>query len=221
MRPRIRAIAILCVVIATLACVSAQPVDEASRKNAFVHYSLGEELMRAERFEKAAGEFSSAIKLDPLLTAHYELGQAYMSLKRYAEAVRAYVGCREAFRQIAGLIVSNDFVMDDRREEEVRELRDSIRRFQSGEIKTTTSRDLMVAKLEERIGDLERMKQRGTANFETPAARARQRVVPERATGESRDRMEGGHQCESEARRSAQQPRGHLHADRPAERSGC
>ena len=27
----------------------------------------------------------------------------------------------------------------------------------------------MIAKLEERIGDLERMKQRGTANFETPA----------------------------------------------------
>ena len=170
MRPQTHALAILCVVITTLARVSAQSVDEVSRKNAIVHYRLGEELMLAEQFEKAAGEFSSAIKLDPLLTlAHYELGQAYMSLRRYVEAVHAYTGCREAFWRIAGLIVNNNVVMDNRREEEVRELRDSIRRFQSGEIKTTSSRDLIIAKLERRINDLERTKQRGTAAFETPA----------------------------------------------------
>ena len=171
MRPQTRPFTVLCLVIATAARLSAQPVDEVSRKNALVHSRLGEELMRAEQFEKASNEFSSAVKLDPLLTiAHYELGQAHMSLKRYVEAVHAYVGCREAFRQIAGLIVSNDVVMDNRREEEIRELRDSIRRFQSGQIKTAyRDPSLMVAKLEQRIADLERTKQRGTIGFETPA----------------------------------------------------
>jgi Flp pilus assembly protein TadD len=155
----------------TASSVSAQVVDDLTRRNALVHYRLGEELMRAEMFDKAVKEFLTAIGLDPLLTlAHYELGQAYMALKRYREAIRAYIGCREAFQRIAGLIASDQVTLDRRREEEIRELQDSIGRFRSGQLKTARSVEGIIARLESRIADLERTRQRGTtSDYETPA----------------------------------------------------
>jgi tetratricopeptide (TPR) repeat protein len=126
--------------------------------------------MRAEQFAKAADEFQVAIKFDPLLTiAHYELGQSYMALRQYQDAIRAYLGCRSAFQSIAGLVNHNDVLADGRRDDEIRELKDSIREIQSGQIKIATGRDAMIARLEHRISDLERTKQRGQSAFETPA----------------------------------------------------
>ena len=58
---------------------------------------------------------------------------------------------------------------DQRRDDEIRELKDSIRQIQSGQIKIATGRAAMTAGLEHRISDLERTKQRGQTSFETPA----------------------------------------------------
>ncbi len=148
----------------------AQAVDDISHTNALVHYRLGEDLMHSEQFEKAAGEFQSAVKLDPLLTiAHYELGQSYMALRRYVEAIRAYVGCRTAFETLAAMVARNDFTADQRRDDEIRELRDTIGAVSSGRLKIATGREVMIASLEHRMQDLERMKQRSSGTFETPA----------------------------------------------------
>ena len=165
-----------CCIVATfvLAAVAvpaaAQVVDDVSHARALTHYRLGEELYRGEQFAKAIEEFQLAIKFDPLLTiAHYEVGQSYMALRQYQEAIRAYVGCRAAFQSMAGLMARNDAVTDQRRDDEIRELRDSIRDIQSGRIKVAAGRDAMVARLEHRISDLDRMRQRGTTAYETPA----------------------------------------------------
>lgn len=150
--------------------VAAQTVDDLSHRNALTHYRLGEDLMHGEQFEKAADEFQAAVKLDPLLTiAHYELGQAYMAQRRYVEAIRAYVACRTAFQTMAGMVARNDFTADQRRDDEIRELRDSIGAVQSGRVKTASGREVVVARLEHRLQDLERMKQRGTGTFDAPA----------------------------------------------------
>src|SRR5204863_5784984 len=131
---------------------------------------LGEDLMHGEQFDKAAAEFQSAIKLDPLLTiAHYELGQSHMALHRYVEAVRAYIGCRTAFQTMAAMVARNDFTADQRRDDEIRELKDAIGAVQSGHVKVVTGREVIIARLEHRMQDLERMKQRGSTTFETPA----------------------------------------------------
>ena len=54
-------------------------------------YRAGEELMAGEKFERAAEEFIKAIDEGPLFTlAHYGLGQAYMNLRRYPDAVKAF-----------------------------------------------------------------------------------------------------------------------------------
>ncbi len=122
---------VLTLTLATGAAASAQLVDDISHNNALTHYRLGEGLFRDEQFAKAADEFQIAVKLDPLLTiAHYELGQSYMALHRYQEAIRSYIGCRAAI---------------------------------------ATGRDAMTARLEHRISDLERTKQRDITAFETPA----------------------------------------------------
>ena len=148
----------------------AQAVDNISHNNALVHYRLGEELMHGEQFEKAADEFQSAVKFDPLLTiAHYELGQAYMALHRYVEAIRAYVGCRTAFQNLAALVARNDFSADQSRDDEIRELRDSIGAIQSGRVKIASGREVVIARLEHRMQELERLKQRGTTTFDAPA----------------------------------------------------
>src|SRR5262245_33221661 len=76
-------------VLAVLLLVAVPPVfaqfaSEQNRREAFRHYRTGQELMTAERFEKAAEEFQLAIDNDRLLTlAHYGLGQAYMELRRF------------------------------------------------------------------------------------------------------------------------------------------
>ena len=148
----------------------AQAVDDISHTNALVHYRLGEDLMHSEQFEKASQEFQAAIRLDPLLTiAHYELGQSYMPQRRYVEAIRAYIGCRTAFQSLAALVARNDFTADQRRDDEIRELKDSIGAVQSGRLKVASGREVIIARLEHRMHDLERMKQRGSTTFETPA----------------------------------------------------
>ncbi len=158
----------LCLALAGRA--SAQLVDDVSHANALTHYRLGEELFRSEQFAKAADEFQVAIKLDPLLTiAHYELGQSYMSLHQYQDAIRAYIGCRTAFQSMAAMITHNDFVADQRRDDEVRELKQSIGDIQSNRIRIATGRDALIARLEHRISELERTKQRGKASYDTPA----------------------------------------------------
>jgi tetratricopeptide (TPR) repeat protein len=171
MRPRLRCALVLCLTLTVAARASAQLVDDISHNNALSHYRIGEDLLRSEQFQKAADEFQAAIKLDPLLTiAHYELGQSYMALRRYPDAVRAYVGCRTAFQTMDAMMARHDFVADQRRDDEIRELRESIGLILSGRVKVSTGRDAMVARLEHRIQDLDRTRQRGsTTTFDTPA----------------------------------------------------
>jgi Tfp pilus assembly protein PilF len=170
MRLQTRCVLVLCFALAPASRASAQLVDDVSHVNALTHYRLGEELFRDEQFAKAAAEFQIAIKFDPLLTiAHYELGQSYMALRQYREAIRAYVGCRTAFESMASMLAHNDFVVDQRRDDEIRELKETIGEVRSGHIKVATGRDAMIARLEHRMSDLERTKQRSSVTIETPA----------------------------------------------------
>jgi tetratricopeptide (TPR) repeat protein len=170
MRLQTRCALVLCLALAPTGRASAQLVDDVSHATALTHYRFGEELFHDEQFAKAADEFQVAIKFDPLLTiAHYELGQSYMALRRYQEAIRAYAACRIAFESMASMMAHNDFLVDQRRDDEIRELKESIGEIRSGHIRIVTGRDTMIARLEHRITELERMKQRSNLTVETPA----------------------------------------------------
>jgi tetratricopeptide (TPR) repeat protein len=77
---------------------AARSQDTGDHREAMRHLRLGEDSMRLEQWDSAEAEFRSAIRLEPSLEmAHYHLGQVYMATRRYPAAVRAYLGCRDAF----------------------------------------------------------------------------------------------------------------------------
>lgn len=145
----------------------ADAVGDQRRREALAHYREGQAHMTDEQWEKAEPEFREAIRLDPLLAmAHYGLGQAYMALRRYPDAVKAFVGCREAYRELAALSQTSSDEAEIRREDEIRELKNSLARIQSGQIKYISAFTGM--KIEERIRQLERTKFRDKQEVETP-----------------------------------------------------
>jgi tetratricopeptide (TPR) repeat protein len=156
------------------AAATGQVADDAARTKALAHYRAGQELMLAEQFEKAEAQFSQAVEIDSLLTlAHYGLGQSRMAQKKYPGAVRAFISCRESYRQLFMLQSSGAATLDRQVQMEVRELQDSINALRSGRIKgfsgVASTPDTKIAQLETRIRDLERMRQRGGGTFQPPA----------------------------------------------------
>ena len=125
-----------------------------------VRYRVADAFLYAENWPEAEREFRAAVKLDPLLVlAHYSLGQVYMGLKRYPDAIRAFTACRAAYLEIGAMQSTDRARADQRREEEVQELRDSIRAIRGGTVKLAQP-DFMVLKLEERVRELENLKRR-------------------------------------------------------------
>ena len=98
----------LVLVLGLPAAVLAGPVEESQRRKAIELYKKGEELLKGEKFEQAAEQFKKAIELNKdLVLAHYGLGQSYMALKRFPDAVQAFSGSRDAYYRLASLKVSD------------------------------------------------------------------------------------------------------------------
>ncbi len=148
----------------SLGLVASSPAADltaAQRAEALRHYRNGEELMRQETFEQAVLEFRAAVDLDPaFVLAHYSLGQALMALKRYPEAVDAFLGCREAIEDFNAMRLSNRAEAERRINDELRELRDHIAAIQSGRIKAVSANNTILG-LEERMRVLEDSRLRG------------------------------------------------------------
>ena len=162
MKSAVLAVALL---VSVTTDVAAQGGDAITRRQALERYRAGVELMTAERWEQAAAEFTAAIRLDSLLTlAHYNLGQSYMALKRYASAIQALIGCRNAYEQIAALRQRDQADALRRETDEINELRDSIRRMQSS-VKVSAGTEF---RIQQRLEELETLR-RGRTIVE-PAA---------------------------------------------------
>jgi len=103
------------------------------RRQAFEHYKAGEAALESEHFQQAVEEFEKAISLDPLLVmAHYGLGKAHMALKEYPEAVRAYVACRQAFKDDMASRLEKDSGWEQRLDSQIRAIEDQIGILNSG-----------------------------------------------------------------------------------------
>src|SRR5919112_954841 len=95
-----------------------QLADAQSRREALQFYRNGQEFFSAEKFDRAAEEFTKAIAKDPLFTlAHYQAGQSYINLKRYASAIRAFQQCVESTRALYGLAETNRFAVEKQRDD--------------------------------------------------------------------------------------------------------
>lgn len=160
---------VLAALLATLSVpADAQTANTARNTQALQRYRAGQELLRAEQFEKAATEFSAAIDLDPLLAlAHYGLGQSYMGLKRYTSAIQAFVGCRETYRKIIAMRESNRREVETRIDDEIRELQSTVIAIRSGRFKGYG--DTKITELEARIDELRRMREDHVTVFRPPS----------------------------------------------------
>jgi tetratricopeptide (TPR) repeat protein len=151
----VKAAVVLAIIVALPAAASAQNGDILARRQALERYRAGVELMTAERWEQAAEEFTKAIQLDPLLTlAHYNLGQSYMALRRYASAIVALQGCRRAYEQIAALQQRDQAEAIRRQADEINELRDSVRRMETS-VKVNAG---TAFRIQQRLEELETMR---------------------------------------------------------------
>jgi tetratricopeptide (TPR) repeat protein len=120
-------IAAVLVVIMAVASEAQRLADSHSRREALNLFRLGQEFFTAEKFDRAADEFTKATVKDPLFTlAYYQAGQSYMNLKRYASAIKAFQQCVESTRTLYQLAETNRFDVEKRRDDEIREMRESI-----------------------------------------------------------------------------------------------
>ena len=139
----------------------AQFASDFDRREALRHYREGQELMSAERYEQAAAAFRRAVENDRLLTlAHHGLGEAYMALRRYASAIQAFLGARSAFETLHRLSERNRQEVERWRDDEIRELREVIRR---------TSSPLRRTQLDARVQELQRQRKSNDEAFVSPA----------------------------------------------------
>ena len=144
------------------------PPDE-GRRRAVEHSRMGEALLRSERYEEAAQEFRTAIELDPLLlVAHYNLGQSYMALRQYPEAVRAYRGCQEAVARLNTVGQREREQRDRATLDEINDLKNSLVQLRTGKIKYVSANNLIV-RIEDRIRVLETARFDGREVLRVPA----------------------------------------------------
>lgn len=153
----------LLLVIVLIAVPATAAQSDRDRQQALRHLRFGQEHLQAERYDKAEEEFRAAVKLDPLLElAHYGVGQVAMATKRYPDAVRAYIDCREAFRANSAEALSNSVVAEQRLQDQIRELKDTVLALNSGRAKTLNVA-ATIQQLNSQIRELEARRHRSTS----------------------------------------------------------
>jgi len=127
--------------------------DRVNQEEARKHYQSGDRLMSEEAFEAAVREFRTATELDETFTlAYYSQGQALMALKRYPEAVTAYVGARDALYRLSNLDQKARSEREQQRRDSIRELEEALQKIQSGKVKGTGGSTIsMEAPIQDRL----------------------------------------------------------------------
>ena len=157
------ALAILTVTSGAHPAAAQSFASDGDRRAALTHFRSGQELLASERFAEAAEAFRTAIGFEPVLTdAHYGLGHAYMGLERYVSAIQAFGACIEAAKTLHDLRNRDRVAADRAIDEELRELRDTMRRRKG--------QPLRVMQLEARISEVERSKSSLGQPFASPAS---------------------------------------------------
>jgi tetratricopeptide (TPR) repeat protein len=156
---------IVCLALVLGAGVAAQQLADAqSRREAIQLYRVGMEFFTAEKFDRAAEEFVNATRKDPLFTlAHYQAGQSFMNLKRYASAIQEFQRCIEASRALYGLAETNRFAVEKERDDEIREMRESVNKLQQ------SGHQLLATRAEQHLADLEKQRTSLIGGFHPPA----------------------------------------------------
>jgi Flp pilus assembly protein TadD len=151
------------VALAVSLAVSAPAQDAAPIAPAAVAaFRAGQQAFQREEFDAAISQFKAAIAADArFAAAHCALGQTYMTLRRYAEAVDALVQCKATTERQVAADASARAAQQRDIDREMVELREAISRIRSGQVKTGSEQT--VVRIEERLRKLEESRNRGPA----------------------------------------------------------
>jgi tetratricopeptide (TPR) repeat protein len=166
MMSRALASALLSTLLAlSTAVMAATPPDRLTQQKAMQRYKSGQQLLLSDAFAEAVEEFRAAIALDPSMPlAHYGLGQAYMGLKSYGEAILALRACRGAYEDVNANDLERAQRLDSWIQDEVRALRDLQRqieaRLRSAGAAPNPALQRELSRVSQRADQLERMRGR-------------------------------------------------------------
>ena len=103
------------------------------RQRAMPHAKKAWDYMRTESWPEAASAFQQAIDTDrEFEDAYHGLGLANMRMKKYAQAIQAYLKCRDLYQAQAGKQFSNRQEAQRYRQDRLVEIDEAIRQTQSG-----------------------------------------------------------------------------------------
>jgi Flp pilus assembly protein TadD len=158
------------VAILVSAAVTLPAQESAQNPAAIAAFRAGQAAFQKEDFDAAIAQFKAAVAADPrLATAHCALGQAYMTTRRYAEAVDALVLCKSSTeRQLAAQSSARATQLRDI-DREIIEVRDAITALRSGQVKTTSVEQKIVG-LENRLRQLQDARTAGQSPSGLPPA---------------------------------------------------
>jgi len=102
------------------------------RDRAMIQYRVGIEHLRAEAWDQAVSAFKSAIEIDPgFEMGYYGLGRAYLGLRQFGDAAGALVKCRDLYAAEGGRRFANTQEAQRYRRDQMMELDEIIRQYQS------------------------------------------------------------------------------------------
>lgn len=123
-------------------------------------FRAGQEAVRGENFSAAEFHFQSAIAFDAdFVEPQCALGQVYMVTRRYTAAVAVLTKCKALIQADAARHVAASVAREAEADREIQELRESIRRIRSGEIKSANEHTIL--RLDERLRRVEEGRSRG------------------------------------------------------------
>src|SRR5436190_13773528 len=110
----------LAVALSSASMFAQRPSVDAQR--ASQAYQRGWEQFHTEKFADAEQSFKQAIDFDRRFAlAYYALGRAEMAQRKFANAIRAYVACRDIYLALAGEKFSTQMQARERRADQILE----------------------------------------------------------------------------------------------------
>lgn len=158
---RTRRVFLVALTIAGLTCTIEAQRSQALRDRAMPHYVAGLEHLKVEEWDKAVAAFRMAVDTDSEFEmAYYGLGRAHMGLRQYADAITALARCRDLYAVQSGRLFTNTQEAQRYRKDQMMELDEIIRQYQSGPQTIRTGDTLR--QLQERKRQLQETINRGT-----------------------------------------------------------
>jgi tetratricopeptide (TPR) repeat protein len=130
-------------------------------KRADLHYKLGWEAIRAERWDEAIGEFKQSIDADPKFgEAYYALGRAQMGKKDFRQAIDAYLRCKEVFTSAGGERFANDLEYKRHLEDRILQYQTALNQARQPSGTGAQSKQLYIRELQMKLNELEQARDR-------------------------------------------------------------